>query len=132
VSVLVDSNVLLDVITGTSEWSEWSRAALEDATNRSRLVINLVIYAEISVGYDQIELADAAIPGVVERETIPYEAAFFAGKAFRQYRRDGGIRRSPLPDFFIGAHAAIGRYELLTRDPKRYKRYFPTVKLIAP
>ncbi len=96
------------------------------------MVINLVIYAEMSVGYDSPELADDAIPSAIEREIVPYEAAFLAGKAFARYRRRGGVRRSPLPDFFIGAHAAVGGYRLLTRDPSRYRTYFPSVPLIAP
>ncbi|HEY0104960.1 MAG TPA: type II toxin-antitoxin system VapC family toxin [Rhizomicrobium sp.] len=130
--VLIDSNVLLDVILGTPEWFDWSYSALRDAADRERLVINLVVYAEISTGYDSVELVETAIPAWVERENIPYEAAFLAAKAYRQYRRRGGVRRSPLPDFFIGAHAAIGSYRLLTRDPTRYRTYFPSVRLIAP
>lgn len=128
-SVLVDTNVLIDVILGTSAWSA---AELQQAANRARVLINAVIYAEVSLTYDRIELVDQALSGVVEREDIPYEAAFVAGKAFRQYRRGGGVRHSPLPDFFIGAHAVVRDYELLTRDPARYRTYFPTVALIAP
>ncbi len=128
-AVLVDTNVLLDVIAGTSSWSA---AALRQAANRARVLINVVIYAELSVGYDDTALTDAAIPPPVEREPIPYDAAFLAGKAFVQYRRRGGQRVSPLPDFFIGAHAAVCGYELLTRDPARYRTYFPAVGLIAP
>jgi len=130
--VLVDSNVLLDVILGPSEWFDWSYSALRDVADRERLLINLVVYAELSVGYDAVELVEAAIPAWIEREIIPYEAAFLAAKAYRQYRRRGGERRSPLPDFFIGAHAAVGGYRLLTRDPTRYRTYFPSVSLIAP
>ena len=127
--LVVDTNVLVDVIAGTSAWS---MAALTNAANAGRVLINVVIYAEVSVAYPDAVLADAAIPRGVEREEIPYDAAFLAGKAFLQYRRRGGIRRSPLPDFFIGAHAAVRGYDLLTRDPARYRTYFPTVKLIAP
>ena len=130
--VLIDSNVLLDVILGTPGWFDWSYSALRDASDSERLIINLVVYAEISVGYDGIELVDAAIPPVIERENIPYEAAFLAAKAYRQYRTRGGLRRSPLPDFFIGAHAAVGGYRILTRDPTPYRTYFPSVRLIAP
>ena len=128
-AVLVDTNVLVDVIAGTSVWSA---AALTTAANAGRVLINIVIYAEVSVAYPDAALADAAIPQGVEREEIPYEAAFLAGKAFLQYRRRGGVRRSPLPDFFIGAHAAVRGYDLLTRDPARYRSYFPTVTLIEP
>lgn len=131
-AVLVDSNVLIDILAKNSAWEEWSTKELRDAANRARLVINAVIYAEVSVNYDRIEAVDESLPNFIEREQIPYEAAFSAAKAFRQYRRRGGMRRSPLPDFFIGAHAAIRGYELLTRDGKRYRNYFPTVKLIAP
>ncbi|HWD26871.1 MAG TPA: type II toxin-antitoxin system VapC family toxin [Rhizomicrobium sp.] len=103
-----------------------------DAINRGRAVINLVIYAELSVSYASASLTDDAIPPQVEREDIPYEAGFLAGKAFRAYRRNGGTRRSPLPDFFIGAHAMVRGYDLLTRDPARYRTYFPAVRLIEP
>ena len=92
-----------------------------------------MIYAECSVSYKRIEEVEAAIPPeLFRREPLPYEAAFLAGKAFLQYRRRGGARTSPLPDFFIGAHAAVSGYRLLTRDPRRYRAYFPTVELIAP
>ncbi len=132
-AVLVDSNVLLDVLSDRSPWLSWSEAALAAAANRATLVINPIIYAEISVGYGAVEELDAALPpDAFAREAVPYEAAFLAGTAFLDYRRRGGLRRSPLPDFFIGAHAAVGRYELLTRDPARYRTYFPTVQLVAP
>ncbi len=131
-AVLVDSNVLIDILAKNPVWEEWSAQMLRDAANRARLLINAVIYAEVSVNYDRIEVVDESLPNFIEREQIPYEAAFSAGKAFRQYRRRGGTRRSPLPDFFVGAHAMIGGYELLTRDPRRYRTYFPAVRLIAP
>jgi hypothetical protein len=131
--ILVDSNVLLDVLSDSSPWLAWSQAALAEAANRTRLVINPIVYAEVSVGYDTAERLDAEIPSdAFDREAVPYEAAFMAGKAFLAYRRRGGARRSPLPDFFIGAHAAVAWYELLTRDPARYRTYFPSVPLIAP
>ena len=131
--VLVDSNVLLDVLIGEPPWGGWSRAALKHAADTSRLVINPLIYAEISVDFDsREELDDAVSPQDLRREELPYEAAFLAGKAFRSYRRRGGPRRSPMPDFYIGAHAAVRGYRLLTRDPRRYRGYFPTVELIAP
>lgn len=131
--VLVDSNVLLDVLIGKPPWGSWSRAALKRAADTSKLVINPLIYAEISVDFDSREdLDDAVSPQDLYREELPYEAAFLAGKAFRTYRRRGGPRRSPMPDFYIGAHAAVRGYRLLTRDPRRYRGYFPTVELIAP
>ncbi len=132
-TVMIDSNVLLDIVTEDPVWFRWSEAAIQNAADTSRLVINAVIFAEVSVGYGRIEDMDAALStNLLEREALPYEAAFLAGKAFATYRRRGGLKRSPLPDFFIGAHAAIGRYRLLTRDAGRYRAYFPTVTLITP
>jgi predicted nucleic acid-binding protein len=132
-AVLVDSNVLLDVMTEDASWLSWSVSAIERAADTSRLVINPVIYAEASVRFTKIEELDAALPSdLFEREPIPYEAAFLAGKAYLAYRRRGGTRRSPLPDFFIGAHAAVSSYRLLTRDSARYRAYFPRLSLIAP
>ena len=131
--VLVDSNVLLDVLIGDTRWAAWSRAVLQEAGDSSILVINPLIYAEISVDFDSIDDLDDAIPPEnVRREPLPFAAAFLAGKAFQAYRRRGGVRRSPLPDFYIGAHAAVCGYQLLTRDAARYRTYFPTVQLIAP
>lgn len=132
-AVLVDSNVLLDLITEDPRWFSWSSAAMESAAARFRLVINAIIYAEISVRFSRIEELDAVLPKtLVEREAIPYEAAFLAGKSFLAYRRREGTKRSPLPDFFIGAHAAVAGYQLLTRDAVRYRTYFPNVPVIAP
>ena len=131
-AVLVDSNVILDLLIPASSWREWSSSALAHAAERTRLVINPIVYAELSVGYDTIELVESALPPIFEREPIPYEAAFLAGKVYRDYRRRAGIKTAPLPDFFIGAHAAVRRYELLTRDPARYRPHFPSVPLIAP
>jgi predicted nucleic acid-binding protein len=131
--VLVDSSVLLDVITGDGTWSEWSTDALDRAANRAVLVINALVYAEVSVGFDSIEALEAALPtDLYRRERLPYEAGFLAGKAFVRYRRDGGMKRSPLPDFYIGAHAAIAGHQLLTRDATRFRTYFPTLDLIEP
>jgi predicted nucleic acid-binding protein len=130
---LVDSNVLLDVATGDPKWSEWASQALETAANESPLVINALIYAEVSIGYQRIEDLEQAIPAeIYRREPLPYEAAFLAGKAFLKYRRRGGARRSPLPDFYIGAHAAVADLRILTRDPRRYRAYFPSVVLVVP
>ena len=132
-AVLVDANVLLDVMTEDTRWLAWSAEAIERAADRHRLVINPVIYAEVSVGYSRIEDLDAALPkAMFDREPIPYEAAFLAGKVFLAYRRRRGTKRSPLPDFFIGAHAAVAGYSLLTRDAARYRTYFPKLSLIAP
>ena len=132
-TTLVDSNVILDVATNDPTWAEWSSHALEAAANESRLAINALIYAEVSIGYERVEEIEQAIPGsTFRREPLPYEAAFLAGKAFLQYRRRGGMRTSPLPDFYIGAHAAVSKFRLLTRDPRRYRAYFPTVDLITP
>lgn len=132
-TTLVDSNVLLDIATTDPTWSEWSSRALEEAANESPLAINALIYAEVSIGYARIEDLEQAIPtGTFRREPLPYEAAFLAGKAFLQYRRRGGARTSPLPDFYVGAHAAVADFRILTRDPRRYRTYFPTVDLIAP
>lgn len=132
-AVLVDSNVLLDVITDDRRWGEWSASALENAANSSTLVINALIYAEVSMGFARIEEVEEVLPpSVFGREALPYEAAFLAGKAFVQYRRRGGERAAPLPDFYIGAHAAIAGHSLLTRDARRYRTYFPKVRLIAP
>jgi predicted nucleic acid-binding protein len=132
-AVLIDSNVLLDLMTEDRQWFEWSSTALADAAEHSRLVINPIVYAEISIRFSRIEDLDAAIPtNMVDREPIPYEAAFLAGKAFSIYRKRGGKKRSTLPDFFIGAHASIAKYSLLTRDATRYRTYFPRLALIAP
>ena len=132
-AVLVDSNVLLDVMSEDASSLSWSVSAIERAADNFRLVINPVIYAEASVRFTRIEDLDAALPTTMfEREAIPYEAAFLAGKAYLVYRRSGGTRRSPLPDFFIGAHATVSGYRLLTRDSARYRTYFPKLSLIAP
>lgn len=131
--ILVDSNVLLDVITADPTWGTWSRAALERTADEAILVINALIYAEVSIGFASIEALEMALPSdLYRREFLPYEAGFLAGKAFLRYRQAGGARRSPLPDFYIGAHAAVSGYRLLTRDAIRYRTYFPTLELIAP
>jgi predicted nucleic acid-binding protein len=133
VAFLVDSSVLLDVMTEDARWFAWSADAIERAADTARLVINPVIYAEVSVRYRRIEDLDAALPrALFDREAIPFEAAFLAGKSYLAYRRRGGTKRSPLPDFFVGAHAAISGYQLLTRDAARYRTYFPKLSLIAP
>jgi predicted nucleic acid-binding protein len=132
-ATLVDSNVLLDVLTDDPTWAEWSGEAIARAMNDGRLMISPIVYAEVSVGFDRIEDLDDALPeSEFEREALPYDAGFLAGKAYLDYRRLGGTRRSPLPDFYIGAHAAVRGYRLLTRDAKRYLTYFPGLDLIAP
>lgn len=132
-ATLVDSNVLLDVLTQDGQWSDWSAAALEQAASLGPLVINPVIYAEVSVRFTRIEELDEALPPEdFVRTPLPWSSAFLAAKCFVDYRRRGGSRRSPLPDFFIGAHAAVSRLRLLTRDGARYRTYYPTVELIAP
>lgn len=132
-ATLVDSNVLLDIVTRDDAWLAWSSQALADAADSGPLVINPIIYAEVSMGYSRIEDVDRAMdPNFFVRTPLPWSAAFLAGKSFLQYRRRGGVRRSPLPDFFIGAHAAVSKFHLLTRDAARYRTYFPTVEVIAP
>jgi len=130
---LVDSNVLIDILSADFAWGEWSSQALASLGSEGPLVINAVIYAEISQRYSRKELLDHELPAdVFLREDIPWSAAFLAGKAYRDYRGRGGSRRSPLPDFFIGAHAAVKGLRLVTRDASRYRTYFPTVELIVP
>lgn len=132
-ALMIDSNVLLDVMTEDPRWFAWSAHALEQAADRFRLVINPVVYAEVSVRYTRIEDVDAALPrAMIDREPIPFEAAFLAGKCFLTYRRRGGTKLSPLSDFFIGAHAAVAGYQLMTRDAARYRTYFPNLSLLAP
>jgi predicted nucleic acid-binding protein len=131
--VLVDSNVILDVVTNDPNWGAWSGSKLEEVGNEAILVINPLIYAELAVGFNSIEaIEDALPPDIYRRDDLPYEAAYLAGKVFVEYRRRGGIRRSPLPDFYIGAHAAVAEFRMLTRDATRYRTYFPKLELIAP
>lgn len=120
-------------MTDDSEWSDWSATMLARCADESPLLINPIIYAEVSAGFARIEELDEALPTeFFRREPLPWEAAFLAGKCFLAYRRRGGTRRSPLPDFYIGAHAAIQGLVLLTRDPRRYRTYFPRLSLLAP
>lgn len=131
--VLVDSNVIFDLLSSDSEWFDWSVDAIESAAQDARLVINPVIFAEVSIRYSDVSDVDEAVPqDMFDREPLSYEAAFLAGKVFVRYRRQGGTRLTVLPDFFVGAHALISDYRLLTRDPARYRTYFPKLKLIAP
>jgi predicted nucleic acid-binding protein len=130
---LVDSNVILDVLTDDPRWQAWSSSALEECANEGALYINAMIYAEVSISFARIEQVEEALPAEwFERLAIPLEAAFLAGKAFLSYRRKGGARTSTLPDFFIGAHAAVAGLRLLTRDAGRYRTYFPSLEIISP
>jgi predicted nucleic acid-binding protein len=132
-AVLVDSNVVLDVLTEDSRWFSWSAEALSMASDEAVLAINPIIYAEVSIRFARIEeLEEALAPHLFERRHLPWEAAFLAGKCFLEYRRQGGRRHSTLPDFYIGAHAAVAGMDLLTRDATRYRTYFPTLHLISP
>ena len=131
--ILVDTSVLLDVLKGDPHWLGWSRSALEAAASREELVINDIVYAELSTRYTRIEALDEAIGAMaLKHSAIPRDALFLAGKAFLRYRKRGGTRTGVLSDFFIGAHAAVERSQLLTRDIERVRTYFPTVDLIAP
>ena len=132
-ATLVDSNVLLDILTEDPRWSAWSMDALAKRAEHDVLAINPIIYAEISVGFGRIEDLDAAVSGsTFHRLALPWDAGFLAGKCFVAYRKRGGARSTPLPDFYIGAHAAVSRMTLLTRDAARFRTYFPKLKLIAP
>jgi predicted nucleic acid-binding protein len=131
--ILVDTNVLLDVLEEDADWCEWSQSQLESASVIDTLAINPIIYSELSIGFARIEELEAVIKEAsIAFESIPREALFLAGKAFLRYRRSRGTKRSVLPDFYIGAHAAVMQWPLLTRDVGRYRAYFPTVSLIAP
>ncbi|MDQ3152849.1 MAG: type II toxin-antitoxin system VapC family toxin [Actinomycetota bacterium] len=130
---LVDSNVLLDVVRQDPVWWEWSSAALGRCADEGPLVINAVVYSEISASYAAVEELDAALgEDSFVRAPLPWRAAFLAGRAHVEYRRRGGLRDRTLPDFLIGAHAAVLGLRLLTRDAGRYRRYFPTVDVVGP
>lgn len=130
---LIDSNVLLDILTEDRTWQDWSANALAHAAETGPLYINPLIYSEVSVRFTTVEALDDALPPRDYRRTpLPWAAAFLAGKVYLDYRRNRGTRSSTLPDFFIGAHAAVAELDLLTRDTGRYRTYFPTVTLIAP
>ena len=130
---LIDTNVLLDLVTDDPNWADWSIAQLEAASLNGPLLINEVIYAELAVRYDRIEDLEAFVDEAgLEMAPIPRAALFLAGKVFTRYRRSGGSRTGVLPDFFIGAHAAVAEQPLLTRDIGRYRTYFPSLMLITP
>jgi predicted nucleic acid-binding protein len=131
--VLVDSNILLDIATNDARWAEWSGHALAQCADHTTLIINPIIYAEVSIGFTTIEALNAALPSAsYTREPLPWEAGFLAGKCFLTYRRRGGLKNTPLPDFYIGAHAAIEKLALLTRETARYQTYFPKVEILGP
>lgn len=131
--VLVDSNVILDIVTEDVNWFEWSAKKVSECANQTTLNINPIIYAEVSIGFERIEELETALPAsFFRRLDLPWSAAFLAGKCFRQYRILGGNKHSPLPDFYIGAHAVIADMILLTRDINRYQTYFPTLDLLIP
>ncbi len=130
---LVDTNVLLDLFTDDPSWGDWSQSALQGAAARGAIYINAVIYAEVSIGFHEIEPLEAALQGCGLRMLdLPKESLFLAGKVFQQYRARGGNRMAPLPDFFIGAHAAVAGLKLLTRDRGRFGSCFPSLQLITP
>ena len=131
--VLVDTNVLIDIATNDPRWGQWSSDALARAADESILIINPLIYAEVSIRFESVESLDVLLPpAVFRRDALPYDAGFLAGKAFLAYRRRGGRRTAPLPDFYIGAHAAVAGLRLLTREARRYRTYFPKLDVIAP
>ena len=131
--VLVDSNIILDVFVDDPEWADWSEAKLAEFSSKTNLYINPVVYSEVSIGFKRIEELESALNrGGFQMLEIPKEALFLAGKAYLKFRKSRGSERSPLPDFYIGAQAAILSMDLITRDEKRYRTYFPTVKLISP
>ena len=131
--VLVDANVLLDYLNQEGEWFDWSQQMLTEAAHQGAVAVNPIIYAEVAVGYASIEDLDEVLPrAYFGRLPLPWEAAFLASRVFQQYRRQGGSRTTVLPDFFIGAHAAVAGLTLLTRDARRYRTYFPKLEIIAP
>ena len=130
--ILVDSNVLIDVLTEDPAWEPWSAQQLARLGNTRQLAINPLIFAEVAIAYsDEVQL-NAALPPSLVRLPLPYSAAFLAGRAFLEYRQRGGARRSPRPDFYVGAHAAAEGHTVLTRDATRYRTYFPDIAIIAP
>ncbi|MBP2557880.1 putative nucleic acid-binding protein [Neorhizobium galegae] len=132
-ATLVDTNVLIDVFHTRSAFTEWSTEQLAVAQTNGPLLINPLIYAEMAAGYATSEALESALaPSLFRREDLPWEAAYAAGHAFLQYRRLGGDKRSPLPDFYIGAHAMVKGYRLLSRDVARYRTYFPLISIISP
>jgi len=131
--VMVDSNIVLDVFLNDLKWADWSESKLDEYDQLGILYINSIVYSEISIGFDRIEdLESAIVRAGFQMLEIPKEALFLAGKAYLKYKKRKGTKRTPLPDFFIGAQAAVQNLDLITRDVSRYQSYFPTVKLISP
>jgi len=131
--VFVDSCVLLDLFTDDKDWGEWSENILEKYSQTNTLYINSIVYTEISIGFKKIEEVEKAISELnIKVLEIPREALFLTGKAYLKYRKNKGTKNSPLPDFFIGAHVSVEKFNLITRDINKYKTYFPKVKLIHP
>lgn len=132
-ATLVDTTVLVDIAVRDPVWLKWSRGQLEKARKRGSVIINQIVYSEFSIRYDSVDAVDLALPeDDFRRESLPWDAAFAASRAFQLYRHRGGPREKVLPDFFIGAHAAIRGYAVLTRDPNGYRTYFPDLEIIAP
>ena len=130
---LVDANILLDISTDDPTWKDWSERALEDALAEGNVSINPIIYAEVALDFADAQALDRWLRQLdIERRSLPYDAAFPASRAYERYRRAGGRRRSPLPDFYIGAHAVVADLTLITRDARRYRTYFPSLRLLAP
>ncbi len=132
IGTLVDSNVLLYVFTDDPRWGDWSAEHLASAFDAGPVVINALIFAELSAGFERVEDLDDALPNLIDREDLPWEAAFLAGRCFVEHRSRGGARRSPLPDFYIAAHAATTGRALLTRDRPRHVDLLPTLEVICP
>ena len=131
--ILVDSNIILDVFLDDPNWAEWSESKLEKFSSITKLFINPIVYSEVSIGFKRIEDLESALNRAgFQMLEIPKEALFLAGKAFLKYRKSGGTKRSPFPDFYIGAQAAVFDMDLITRDISRYRTYFPTINLISP
>ena len=132
-STLVDSNVLIDLLEKPDDRNTWSSRQVREAGDLGPVVVNPIVLAELAIGFDDVLALDRFLMGIdMTREGLPWTAAFQAGKAHAVYRRRGGLRQRTLPDFLIGAHAAFRRYSLLTRDPSRYRTYFPSLDIIAP
>lgn len=132
-AIMIDSNVILDIILQDANWYTWSSEKMSVLCEDNIFIVNSIVYAEVSIGFERIEeVEELFLPNYFVREPIPWEACFLAGKSFLQYKKKGGTKASPLPDFFIGSHALIKGYRLLTRDVSRYKTYFPKLQLISP
>ncbi len=131
--ILVDSCVLLDLFTDDENWADWSESTLEKYSQTNSLYINSIVYTEVSIGFNKVEEVESAIGALgIKVLELPREALFLTGKAYIKYRKNKGTKTSPLPDFFIGAHASVSQFGLVTRDLAKYKTYFPQVKLIHP